>query len=137
MDGEHGVLHILFIGVMIFVAIVVIVACIRVMIGVCVCVCVCVWKFATVTTMVAHEVSLDRPSLSNDEDPENPENEEPSFKSSRDTVSVGFCGKYESADTRDFGTDKNPFERIQQLLLKNQKQMYDCDEEMWNNRDII
>ena len=99
--------------------------------------CTCVRKFATVTTMVAHEVSLDRPSLSNDEDPENPENEEPSFKSSRDTMSVGFYGKYESADTCALETDESPFERIQQLLLKNQKQMDDCDEEMWHNRDIF
>ena len=50
---------------------------------------------------------------------------------------VVFYGKYDSTDTHAFGNDKKPFERIQQLLLKNQKQMYDCDEEMWNNRDII
>ena len=96
-------------------------------------VCVCVRKFATVTTMVAREVSLDQPSPSNygdPEDPENPENKEPSIKLSRDTVTVESYGKYESTDTRAFGTDKNPFERIQQLLLKNQNQMDDCDEEI-------
>ena len=90
---------------MIIIAIVVIIACIRAMIGVC----VCVRKFATVTTMVAHEVSLDRPSLSNSgdpEDPENPENEEPSVKSSGETMTVGFYEKYESVDTHAFGTDK-------------------------------
>ena len=93
--------------------------------------------------MVAHEVFLNRPSLSNygnhedSEDPENPENEEPSIKQSRDTASVGFYGKYESADTSALGTDEVPFERIQQLLLKNQKQMDDCHEEMWNDRDIF
>ena len=87
-------------------------------------------KYATV---VAHEVSLDRPSLSNygdhedPEDPENPQNKKPSIKSSRDTMSVGFYGKYESVDTRALGTDESPFERIQQLLLKNQKHMDDCD----------
>jgi len=52
-------------------------------------------------------------------------------------VSVVFYGKCESTDTHSFGTDKNPFERIQQLLLKNQKHMDDGDEEMWNNRDIF
>ena len=75
-------------------------------------------KFATVTTMVVREVSLDWPSLGNyedPEDPENPENEEPSKKLSQDTVPVVTYGKYESTDTRVFGIDKNPFERIQQL----------------------
>ena len=69
--------------------------------------------------MVAHEVSLDRPSLSNYGDHEDPENEEARIKLSRDTVLVVFYGKYESADTRALGTDESPFERIQQLLLKN------------------
>ena len=83
-----------------------------------------------VTTMVVHEVFLDRPSLSNygdHGDPENPENEEPSIKLNRDTVSVGFYGKCESADTCALGTDESPFERIQQLLIKNQEQLDDCD----------
>ena len=93
--------------------------------------------------MVRHDIFLDRPPLSDyggyedPEDPENPENEEPRIKSTQDTMWVGFYGKSKSADTRAFGTDKNPFERIQQLLLKNQKQMDDCHEEMWNDRDIF
>ena len=93
--------------------------------------------------MVAHEVSLDQPSPSNygdpedSEDPENPENEEHSIELSRDTVTVESYGKCENKDTRAFGTDKNPFERIQQLLLKNQKQMDDYDEEIWNDRDTF
>ena len=63
MFGGWGawILHILFIVLMIFIAIVVIIiiACIRATIG------VCERKFATVTTMVAHELSMDQPSLSN------------------------------------------------------------------------
>ena len=52
-------------------------------------------------------------------------------------MTVGSYGKSESTDTRAFGNDKNPFERIQQLLLKSQKQMDDCDEEIWNDRDTF
>ena len=139
MFGGWGawILHILFIGLMIFVTIVVIIMCIGVIIG------VYERKFATVTTMVAHEVSLDQPSLGiygdpeDPEDPENPENEEHSIELSRDTVTVESYGKCKNTDTRAFGTDKNPFERIQQLLLKNQKQMDDYDEEIWNDRDTF
>jgi len=44
MFGGWGawILHILFVGLMIFIAIVVIIACLRAVIGVCVCLCVCV-----------------------------------------------------------------------------------------------
>ena len=46
-------------------------------------------------------------------------------------------GKYESTDTCAFGKDKNPVERIHQLLLKSQKQMDDYNKEMWNDRNTF
>ena len=52
-------------------------------------------------------------------------------------MSVGFYGKYESAETCALGTDASPFEIIQQLLLKKEKQMDDCDEGMWENKDFF
>ena len=32
---------------------------------------------------------------------------------------------------------KNPIERIQQLLRKNQKQIDDCNKEIWNDRNTF
>ena len=66
--------------------------------------CVGVRKFTSVDNGGAW--SFPGPTIS--EDPENPENEEPSLKFSRDTVMVVlFLGKYESTDTSAFGIDKN------------------------------
>ena len=55
----------LFIGLMILIAAIIIIACIKAVIGVCM-----KW-FPTVTAMVAHDVLLDLPFLSDHEDPEN------------------------------------------------------------------
>ena len=92
--------------------------------------------------MLAHEVSLDQPFLGNygdpedPEDPENPENEELSIK-----IPLRHCdgcsfGKCESMDIA-VENDKSPLESIQQLLLENQKQMDDCDEEIWDDRNTF